>query len=314
MTRILAILVLISLVPASAGAQEIVELSDSQRAYNEKGVAAIRDENYPLAISSFESSLTIGEANVTFLNLGRAYQRAGQCMQAKTAYAKVTDAAPVAAPSREEILAVLAKYSGELPEQCPATLKMTCPSGTTVSVDDEPEQDCNEEMVVSVPPGKHFVRAPSKIGPDYQREVDLQEGEEVSLHVQFEEERLPYGLPRKAPDMPKPAPAKPKREPLRTAGIIVGSVGAAGLTAGLILDYAYVKGQVGGCAASEGGPCDKTQREAAVTARTINRVVFATGAGLTVAGAILYFVGGSSDSGVSLQYDGGPGIAYTTRF
>lgn len=105
--------------PTVAGAQETVDLSATQEAYNDQGVALVADGEFQQAIQRFRASLAIGEANITWLNLGRTYQRVGDCAEAKEAYAHVESAPAVAAPTPDEIATVLKKYRSELPEECP---------------------------------------------------------------------------------------------------------------------------------------------------------------------------------------------------
>lgn len=321
MARLIAVFLLLSLVPALAAAQEAVELSETQRGYNEKGVAAIRNGNYAVAISSFESSLAFGEANITYLNLGRAYQRAGQCKPAKDAYAKVADAPPVPAPSKDEVDAVLTKYRAELPALCPATLEVMCGAADTrVSLDTGESEPCGAMLTREVTPGTHTIHA--TLGPQtVKREVTPTEGDTVRVVIEFP------ALTSSVPNTVEPteaadadavivAPRTPAPSPLRTVGVVVGAVGAAALTTGLILDATYVKSTVRPCTpdALAGEACDDAQHSSAQTARAVNMTVLSVGGGLAVAGAILYLAGGSSDSGLSLQLGTGPGIAFTKRF
>lgn len=64
---------------------EPVTPSDEQQKINDKGVEHLIEENYARTVAHFEQSLLLGELNVTYLNLGRAYQRLGKCTHAKQA-------------------------------------------------------------------------------------------------------------------------------------------------------------------------------------------------------------------------------------
>lgn len=111
--------------PAAVVAQqpgEAVEsgeaISDEQVQLNEEAVQAIFDENYARAISLLRESLLMGELNVTYLNLGRAYQKAGKCGQARQAYDKALEAPAVQQPSPKIVAAQTERYLEELDETC----------------------------------------------------------------------------------------------------------------------------------------------------------------------------------------------------
>lgn len=328
MSRILTLTLLTLLLPAVAAAQDTVELTDTQRGYNEKGVAAIRDKNFGLAISSFESSLNIAggpKANVIYLNLGRAYQHNGDCLKAKQNYAQVADAPAVAAPTRDEILGVMAKYSAELPELCPATVKIVCDDPqTTISLDGGAPTPCGAAVELEATPGEHELVA--TLGEQrVDKPVSAAEGELVEVAISFPTAQTTEPEPDIVEERPvsRPNPglvqeAPPKSSPLRTIGLVTGAVGAAALTTGLLLEVTYVKQAVRPCTdlRQEGDrPCADTEAiNKAESAQLVNKVVYAVGGGLAVGGLILYFVGGSSDGAVGLQFNNGPGISWTNHF
>ncbi|WP_168210848.1 tetratricopeptide repeat protein [Persicimonas caeni] len=93
--------------------------SSEQRKLNDEAVRAIGAKDYTRAISYLEESLYLGELNITYLNLGRAYQLLGQCAKARAAYAKVAEAPAVKKPRAAFVESKAQQYQAELDETCP---------------------------------------------------------------------------------------------------------------------------------------------------------------------------------------------------
>ena len=321
----LATFALLTAGAASASAQTI-ELKPTQQNYNEEGVAALRADDFPTAINRFKSALNVGEeANIILLNLGRAYQRAGECTNAKQTYAKVASAPAVAAPTRDEIAAVLKKYSAELPEVCPSSITVVCNDpGTLVTVDKGEAQACEGSLKLELAPGDHNIAATDNDGRTFQETTSLVEGAALEVVVEFPE---PVADPVEPVVQTPPQPAEPavvveqpvveqprRTSPIRVLGATLAGVGGTTLAAGLILDATYVRNAVKVC--NDGNGCSEEQHNEAKSRRGVNSAILIAGGGLVAAGAVLYLVGGSkSDAGgVSLMLTDGPGLAYTVGF
>lgn len=108
-----------------AVAQEAQE-TEAQYDMNRAGVEAVIKEDYERAIQLFRGSLAMGELNITYLNLGRAHQRAGQCRPAAEAYKAVLEAPKVASPSPREVEALSRQYYSELERDCPGEIVVIC--------------------------------------------------------------------------------------------------------------------------------------------------------------------------------------------
>ncbi|MGM0557642.1 MAG: hypothetical protein ACQEVA_14760 [Myxococcota bacterium] len=93
--------------------------SPEQRDLNERAFEAMSYEEYARAASYLEEALSIGELNVSYLNLGRAYQKMGECEKARAALDSVSDAPKVERPSPEFVERKAADYLDELPDECP---------------------------------------------------------------------------------------------------------------------------------------------------------------------------------------------------
>lgn len=129
----------------SGDAQPTVEPSSAQLELNNRGVQAIVAKQYETAVRLFRSSTDLGELNITYVNMGRAYQYMGECENAEAAYDKALEAPAVASPSPDKIAAVIARYRMELDESCVPVDSSTVPTS--------PEQDVKqEEIAKSVKP------------------------------------------------------------------------------------------------------------------------------------------------------------------
>lgn len=140
----------------SAPAQATVEPSNAQLELNNRAVKAIVAKDYPKAVRLFRSSLDLGELNITYVNMGRAYQYMGNCKDAEKAFDKALSAPAVAQPSADKIAAVIAKYRKELKESCVPVDDSVQPTPPEVDVNnttvtDDSEQDKTTKSVKPLP-------------------------------------------------------------------------------------------------------------------------------------------------------------------
>ncbi|MGM0558623.1 MAG: tetratricopeptide repeat protein [Myxococcota bacterium] len=104
----------------SAGERETVEPTDEQARLNDQGVRALGEEDYVKAISLLEEARYLGELNITYLNLGRAYQLAGRCEKARESLQKVFAAPKVEKPPAGLIESKAREFLEVLESTCPA--------------------------------------------------------------------------------------------------------------------------------------------------------------------------------------------------
>jgi hypothetical protein len=104
-----------------AGGEQVATPSARETKLNEEAVLAIINEEYGRAVALLEESRTIGESNVLYLNLGRAYQGLGRCDKAREMLAMVATAPRLADPPATVVEKKAQQYLGELDAQCPAT-------------------------------------------------------------------------------------------------------------------------------------------------------------------------------------------------
>ena len=122
---ILVVLAVSIVVSSSASAQEtddeqpeFAESTEQVQKLNDQAVSAIITGNYPRAIALLEESRQIAESNIVYLNLGRAYQKIGNCKKAREALEKVSTAPIVKDPSPQFVQEKADQYLAEVEEEC----------------------------------------------------------------------------------------------------------------------------------------------------------------------------------------------------
>jgi hypothetical protein len=120
----LSIVVAVLVLSAPAFAQqpeddrELAQPSEREAALNEEAVRAIIDQDYGKAVALLEESRAMGESNVLYLNLGRAYQGLGRCDKAQEMLARVSSAPVVEEPAPEVVEKKAAEFIAELDANC----------------------------------------------------------------------------------------------------------------------------------------------------------------------------------------------------
>lgn len=107
-----------SIAQENPSGRAVAEPTDAQTSLNDDGVRAMIEGDYAGAVSLLERSIRLGEINVTYLNLGRAYQKLGRCAKAREALQKAKTSPAVADPPASEVAAVSDQYLAELDKNC----------------------------------------------------------------------------------------------------------------------------------------------------------------------------------------------------
>ncbi len=205
----LIFLVSSGLLLAPALAQEPSEPTQAQRELNDQGIEAIVAEEYMRAVRLFEASLDLGELNITFVNMARAYQRAGMCEEADQYYGRALEAPPVISPTPEQIAEVIETYRQEMRETCPGFLEPICdPAELSLFINDEGPEDCAQGRF-KLPPGEYTVRGEYE-GESTEAEVEIEALRTTQLQIGLE--ITDVGAPEGegiAPLDPPPAAASP---------------------------------------------------------------------------------------------------------
>lgn len=108
---------LLLVAPARAD-ERLVEPTPEVFALNEEGVRLAVLGQHDEAIATFEKSLALQQLNITWVNLGRARARKGDCTGAREAYAAALTAPRVADPAPQQIVAAVDGYLRDLEATC----------------------------------------------------------------------------------------------------------------------------------------------------------------------------------------------------
>jgi len=279
-----AIVASVTLVSPDAFAQsdpgEAIVLSPSQTELNEQAVQAIIDEDYQAAERALRSALTLGEANVLYLNLGRALHRLGKCEAALEAYESVTSAPAVEAPSPDEVAAVLERYRGEVdPTACPAIVKISCAhEATRISIDGADPESC-PTSAVQLEPGEHEVVG--TLGEQTQAEtLELDGMETATLSIDL----MPVDTEPVGPVTPA---ADAGTSTLDILGWTSVGFGGAMLASALIVEVTYLADLVD---RSEAGTLEQGDLETGEAIQTLNLALYITGGVLVTGGIVLLLI------------------------
>lgn len=150
----------ILVVPGWAFAEDDTgDLTDRQQQLNQEGVDAIDDGDYDTAVERLESSLELGELNITHVNLGRAHQLAGNCQKAEEHFEAANRAPVVDRPTPEQIAETVEDFRDELRGDCPGFLDVDChPDEIALYLGGEDEaRDCTDSPF-ELHPGSYDLR------------------------------------------------------------------------------------------------------------------------------------------------------------
>ncbi len=171
---------------ASTAVAQTVEPSAAQQDYNDKGVIAMQQGKFGEAVASFRSSLSLGELNVTQLNLGRAYFRMGLCLDAREAYAATKTAPKVSAPTPDEITALLDRFEKEYLEECSARLILQCEGNPKVTIGETIGRSCSDVGEWPVMAGPVTVKY--RYGTEnFEKKVKVEAGEAVEVTLTMDD-------------------------------------------------------------------------------------------------------------------------------
>lgn len=101
-----------------ASGETSADPSAEQLRLNEDAVKAIVEDDYSRAIALLEEARLLGDVNIVYLNLGRAYQKLGKCQKARAALQKAKEVPAVESPSPELVNQKVDDFIAELDAQC----------------------------------------------------------------------------------------------------------------------------------------------------------------------------------------------------
>ncbi len=228
-----------SLAPAalSHAQDNFAQPSQAQLDLYTEGTKAFQDGQYDQAIEYFQASLQIGPLNITYLNLGRTYFKAGRCLEAKEAFNKVAASPQLSEPTPVQVLGKLKEYRQDLANECPGTLVVRCePSNMRVGVDDGPLAACTDAPL-ELSPGKHTLTGEVE-GQKTSKDVQIVAMERTELALSVDPSAKADVVPPPNADPPgdiAPVPTvdATDSEPSRWLEWTLVGVGAVGIAGGL---------------------------------------------------------------------------------
>lgn len=276
-----------------AAAESAVRDPVAARALFQEAREAAAAGDHATACPKFEESYRLDPAVGTLLNIAACDQRQGRLATAWTRFQQALEQLPADDDRRAQVAAVVAELEPRLPR---LVLRFPPDGEVTVTRDGAAVGRSSDGVGIPADPGLHVVEvaAPGRVARRY--EVELAEGERAELRCEPGELAAAPPPPRTANAQPaRPAePASPAgvtadagagRRGIRTAALVVGGVGVAGLvTGGILRTLAWSeKGTIDErCDADL--RCDATGMDAVERARTLQ---LASTVSLAAGGAVL---------------------------
>ena len=260
------------------------------------------------------------------LYVGHCLQQLGKYVEAHRAFTAVVKQTTQRGdtkyePTREAALAQLGLLEPRVAKVVVSVADV--PTGLSVTLDGHPLEEKELGSPIVVEPGAHRVHATASEMAPVDRDVTVEAGESKTTVVIFKKLESAAPAPAEAAATPADAP-RPSGHPLRTAGLVAGGVGVAGMAvftvAGLMAKGTFdrmseVCGSSGCSSAADLASIDTGRSQ-----QTIANVGLVVGlAGLST-GALLVLLGSRSrsadaTSGVALSgAPGGASISYAGKF
>lgn len=311
-----------------------VRAQPSDRAAAEALFRAGRQANasgdYATACQRFEESNRLDPAVGTVFNLANCREKLGQLASAWQRYQEAIQKLP---PGDERI-AIASARAAALEARLPRltlTLPADAPKGSIILKDGIELGSGSLGVELPVDPGEHVlvVRAPEH--EDATTSVTLSEGEKRTLELELGpphakaapaappgQERSSAAVKFYAP--PSPPEAEQRSSPQRTTGIVVASVGVAGLAVSLVSGALVLskKNTVEDNCVNK--RCTQDGLDAGDSGRTlsaVSTVAFITGAAALGTGIVLVLTskhGSSQTAFGTAAFEGGGGVRWAGRF
>lgn len=297
--------VLVALTVASTAAAQATDRERAE-AHFAAGRKLRASKRCDLAIDEFKQSIELEPGIGAHLNLGDCLEMTGKLVEAFAAF----KAAETLARREDDSRLEEARRSGARVEaRLVRVLIRDDEPDLHVGVDGAPAGPKPWNIVVT-PDADHVVLGTSSDGRRWEEHVRGKAGDVVRLAPALKESSPP--APARAPVEGAPASARP----FPTAAVVTGGVGVAALIAGAVFGGMAIsaRGELADAVGSDprcrggypGGACDPSARAAldpiesrAAFASSASTVGFIAGAGLLVAGAVLYLVSPKSEASKS---------------
>jgi hypothetical protein len=296
----------------SAHAQTSAADSAAAQSLYDDGRKLFTNKDYASACPKFQESQRLDPTPVTEFWLADCYEHAGKTASAWAAFLDLAatehkTGGPKSA-EREKVARDRAKaLEPKLTQLTISVAATTRVDGLVIKRDGEPVLDGQWGAPVAVDPGNHTIDASAPGKAAWTKTLDVEgAGQTVNVDVPALADApasAPAGAaaPGAAPP-PAPAPEQPaetKSSPLRTVGLVVAGVGAAGLVVGGIFGGMALSSNSsannGNCGTAFGGTneCNATgvsDRSSAVRDGNISTIAFIAGGVLAAGGITLFFL------------------------
>jgi len=276
---------------------------------------ALNSGDFVKAAKLYREANDLYPAPTSLLGLARAYVQLGRLVEASEIYSQLAetrlagDAVEAFARAVED-----GKREGaELDKRIPRlTVTVDGPMPESVTIDGEPMTLSGPATTLRLDPGKREVQATHPDYEPFETTVSLAESTVSDVRIAL------VPLPKRVPDAPLPK-EDPGLDALQISGIVLGSVGLAGLATWGVTGTLYLvdEGKVNDdcqanvCRSQDG--VDAANR--AKTLGVVNTVSLFAGLGLVAVGTTLFLLGGSEEEtepSVSLRL--GTGVMLEGRF
>ncbi len=270
--------------PAKADEQVYAEPNEAQLQLYETASKSFADQDYGRAIELLRSALALGELNLLYLNLGRAYFRNKECGKADEAYKKALTAPSLRDPSPEQVAKTIAEYRTEFNKGCPGRVVVACnPADMKISVDGANEQNCGP---LTLPAGSHRIVG-RYLDKTTQQAVTVTANQDTSLTLTI--------------DVPKAVVSQVPQDTgssLGLIGLITGGVGVALLGTAVLLDVVVLDKSISEFeeAVREDDINRLQLKTDAENLQTTTLATYSAGIALTGLGVILYLLAPNDSS------------------
>jgi hypothetical protein len=309
---ILGVLLALSLTSAAARGDAPTHDSAVAQALFAEGRRLMAAGDYAAACAKFVDSQSIDPAPGTALNLAACLERVGRLAAAWAAY-KNAEAMAKQAGQRARATIASTKAAALEPKLSHLTVRVppaSHTSGLEVRVDGELVGEAEWGMPLPRDGGGHEVVATAAGKTSWKTRIDLAaSGQNAEVEVPALASRTasePAAPPPAPPattesaaqgtEVPVPAPEPPSRHgSQRTAGLVVGAVGLAGLAFGAVAGleagatYSRAKDACHGGTLCPPGSAGPGERDSALHWATASTIGFIAGGAALAAGAVVFF-------------------------
>ncbi len=266
------------------GKEPAAKEKKAAQALLDEGNQLLGDGDYTAALEKFRAAHARYPSQRIMLNIGTTLRQLGRNVEAAGAYEQYL-AAPDADPARSADARRILKELDALTGRVHVTVEGTFDA---VRLDGKKLEKFASGARIRVEPGEHTLIADRAGSPAAVEAVKVAPSEERAVTLRF-----------LAPKVKTVVVEKPVTSPRRTAGLLIGGVGAASVAAGAgfgLLARSQNAEASQHCLSSN--VCDArgvALGEDALTSATVSTVAVAAGAGLLATGALLVFTAPRSE-------------------